>query len=60
MADYAVNQLTPSVVHGVAAPPSFLADFGSIVAKFAVDGDAAAAQSALRTAACKAGIATCP
>jgi len=55
MADYAEDEPTPSLVHGVAAPPSFIAACNDIIDNFIADGDVEAAANALQQAALDAG-----
>jgi len=55
MADYAEDEHAPSLVHGAAAPPSFVAACDDIIDDFIADGDTEAAASALQQAALDAG-----
>jgi glucose/mannose transport system substrate-binding protein len=48
--DFKANQLTPSVVHGSAAPEGFVTEYNDIIASFVTNRDAQAAMSALKQA----------
>ncbi len=55
MADYAEDEHAPSLVHGAAAPPSFITACDDIIDNFIADGDTEAAANALQQAALDAG-----
>jgi glucose/mannose transport system substrate-binding protein len=55
MADYAKDELTPSLRHGMAAPPSFISASDSIIQTFIADGNIENAANAWQQAAFQAG-----
>jgi glucose/mannose transport system substrate-binding protein len=60
ISDYATNELTPSEVHGVAAPPSFVGATETIVQDFIANGNIENTANAWQIAACKSGFGGCP
>jgi glucose/mannose transport system substrate-binding protein len=60
MIDYATNELTPSLMHGVAAPPSFVGATDGILQDFLVNENIESTANAWKIAACKAGFGGCP
>jgi glucose/mannose transport system substrate-binding protein len=59
MVDYAVDELTPSLMHGVAAPPSFVGATESILQDFMANGNIEKTADAWQQAACEAGFGRC-
>lgn len=56
-AEFATDIIVPCATHGSAIVPSWASAFGDILKKFTADGDVAAAQAALVSAATDAGVA---
>ncbi|MFQ6015755.1 MAG: ABC transporter substrate-binding protein [Anaerolineae bacterium] len=56
MADWAVDAIVPSVMHGAAAYESWVSDFKDVIALFITSGDVAGTQTALQQACVDAGI----
>ncbi len=59
MADYASDELTPSLRHGMAAPPSFMEASDMILQAFIATGDVQSTATAWQIAACQAGFGKC-
>lgn len=59
MVDYAEDELTPSLVHGMAAPPSFATASNDIISGFIAYEDVEATMNAWQQAACEAGFGEC-
>ena len=59
MADYAADELTPSLTHGMAAPPSFMAASNEILQNFIANGNISNTATAWQIAACEAGFGQC-
>jgi glucose/mannose transport system substrate-binding protein len=59
MTDYATDELTPSLIHGVAAPPSFIGATNSILQDFIANGNIETTSNAWQKAACEAGFGKC-
>jgi glucose/mannose transport system substrate-binding protein len=59
MADYRRDDLTPSMVHGMAAPPDFVSASHAIVSDFVTSRDVAGTAQAWQQAACMAGFGKC-
>ena len=59
MADYAADELTPSMVHGMAAPPSFMEASNLILQAFITNGNIQNTAVAWQIAACQAGFGQC-
>ena len=56
MADWAVDAIVPSVVHGAAAIESWVTDFKDAIVLFVTSGDVAGTQAALQQACVDAGV----
>lgn len=56
LADWAVDAIVPSVVHGAAAYESWATDYKNVISLFLTSGDVAATQTALQAACVDAGI----
>ena len=60
MADYATDELVPTLVHGIAASPSFVSATYSILEDFMANGNIESTANAWQQAACEAGFGKCP
>jgi glucose/mannose transport system substrate-binding protein len=59
MFDYAEDELTPSLAHGMAAPPSFATASNEVISGFIAYEDVEATMNAWQQAACEAGFGEC-